>query len=110
MKFVPDLPVPQPVAGNAMEVKALAGIKPSRPVLERSMPPLIVQPHAQREVEADIVEQQVRRYEPHIHGERRSYCRRIEHLPILIELRSGIERRRHNRREGDIVEHIDVEI
>ena len=108
MKFAPDLPAPQPVEGNALEVKALAGIKPSRPVQERSLPPLIVQPRATREAEADTVEQQERRYEPHIHGERRTYCRRIEHLPVLIELRSGIERRKHNQREGDIVEHIDV--
>ena len=110
MKIAPDLPAPQPVAGNAMEVKALAGVKPSRPVQERTLPPLIVQPHAQREGEADIVDLPERRYEPHIHGERRTYCRRIEHLPILIELRSGIERRRHNQREGDTVDHIDVEV
>ncbi len=110
MKIAPDLPAPQPVEGNALEVKALAAIKPSRPVQERTLPPLVVQPHAQREGEADIVVQPERRYEAHIHGERRSYCRRIEHLPILIELRSGVERRRHNQREGDIVEHIDVEV
>ena len=110
MKIVPDLPAPQSVAENALEVKALVGIKPSKPVQERTLPPLVVQPHAQREVEAGIVEQQERRYEAHIHGERRTYCRRIEHLPILIELRSGVERRRHNQRQGDTVDHIDVEV
>jgi hypothetical protein len=28
---------------------------------------------------------------------------------VLEELRSGVERRRHNLREGDLVEHIDEE-
>ncbi len=110
MKIAPDLPAPRLVTENSLEVKALAGVKPSRPVQERSLPPLVVQPHTQREGEADSVEQPERRYEPHVHGERRTYCRRIEHLPVLIELRSGIERRRHNQREGDTVEHIDVEV
>lgn len=110
MKIAPDLPAPLPVAGNALEVKALAGVKPSKPVQERTLPPLVVQPHSQREGEPDAADQQERRYESHIHGERRTYCRRIEHLPILIELRSGIDRRRHNQREGDTVEHIDVEV
>ena len=74
------------------------------------MPPLVIQSHSQREGEPEIVEQQERRYDQHVYGERRIYCRRIEHLPILIELRSGIERRRHNQREGDVTEHIDVEV
>lgn len=109
MKIAPDPPAPVPVAENALEVKVLAGIKPSRPVQERTLPPLVVQP-SQREGKQDTADQPERRYEPHIHGERRTYCRRIEHLPILIELRSGIDRRRHNQRKVDIVEHIDVEV
>lgn len=110
MKIAPDLPVPMPVADNALEIRALAGVKPSKPVEERTLPPLVVQPHLQREGESDIADRQERRYEPDIHGDRRTYCRRIEHLPILIELRSGVDRRRHNQRESDTVEHIDVEV
>ncbi|BBI99477.1 hypothetical protein FGKAn22_11700 [Ferrigenium kumadai] len=41
--------------------------------------------------------------------ERRKVARRVSHQPVLVELRSGVDRRRHNRREGDIVEHIDEE-
>ncbi len=110
MKIAPDLPAPVPVAENTLDVKVLAGVKPSRPVQERTLPPLVVQPHSRREGQQDTADQPERRYEPHLHGERRTYCRRIEHLPILIELRSGIDRRRHNQRKADIVEHIDVEI
>jgi len=41
--------------------------------------------------------------------ERRKVCRRIDHRSVLIELRSGIDRRHHNLRDGDVVEHIDEE-
>jgi hypothetical protein len=51
-----------------------------------------------------------KRHDPHVHGERRIYCRRTEHLPILVELRSGMERRRHNQRSDDITEHVDVKV
>jgi hypothetical protein len=39
--------------------------------------------------------------------DRRKLCRRVGHQSVLIELRSGIDRRRHNLREGAVVEHID---
>jgi hypothetical protein len=39
--------------------------------------------------------------------DRRKVCRRVNHLPVLIELRSGVERRRHNLLDGDATEHID---
>ncbi len=39
--------------------------------------------------------------------ERRKECRRIHQQHVLIELRSGIDRRHHNLRNGDMVEHID---
>ena len=42
--------------------------------------------------------------------ERRKACRRVSHQPVLLELRSGVERRHHNLREGDIVEHIDEKV
>jgi len=41
--------------------------------------------------------------------ERRKACRRVSHQPALIDLRSGADRRHHNLREGDVVEHIDEE-
>jgi len=110
MKYVPSLPQPVVGMGTGLEVKALAGIRRTKPVQARTLPPLVVQPHSQREGEPDITDQQDRRHEPHIHGERRTYCRRIEHLTVLIDLRSEIDRRRHNQREGDTVEHIDLEV
>lgn len=41
---------------------------------------------------------------------RRKVSRRIMHKPVLLELRSGIDRRRRNQRENDIVEHIDERV
>ncbi|HXU94546.1 MAG TPA: hypothetical protein VFP33_12900 [Gallionella sp.] len=42
--------------------------------------------------------------------ERRKAARRVRQQPVLVELRSPIDRRRRNRREGDIVEHIDEKV
>ena len=42
-------------------------------------------------------------------GDRRKVCQRFLHLPVLVELRSGVNRRCRNLREGDIVEHVSVE-
>lgn len=43
-------------------------------------------------------------------GDRRKVSQRILHQPVLVELRSGINRRRRNSREGDIVEHISLDV
>jgi len=110
MKYVPSLPPPVSGPGAGTEVEALARVRRARPVQERTLPPLVVRPHAQHEVPAEGAgEEQERRHDAHAHGERRMYCRRTEHRPVLIELRSGRERRRHNQRKGDMTDHIDVE-
>lgn len=43
-------------------------------------------------------------------GDRRKFSQRFLHQPVLVELRSGINRRCRNLREGDIVEHISVDV
>jgi hypothetical protein len=55
----------------------------------------------------------LRPVEPQLHRElpaedRRKTCRRTQHLPVLVEPRSGVERRRHNLFEG-ADEHVDIE-
>lgn len=57
-------------------------------------------------------EQAAARYEPPAAPtlpteDRRKYCRRTQHLPVLVELRSGIERRRHDLLANSPHEHID---
>ncbi|HQT25457.1 MAG TPA: hypothetical protein PLK99_02515 [Burkholderiales bacterium] len=43
--------------------------------------------------------------------DRRTYCRRIYHWPVLEELRSHVERRQHDEQGwGSPVTHIDEEV
>ncbi len=106
MKFAPDIPPPATPPEIRPGVGTLAGTKRVRPVAPRISPPLIVQPHVPHEPPSGVAEEGERRHDSH--GERRTYCRRVEHRPMLIELRSGRERRRHNQRADDITEHIDI--
>jgi len=41
--------------------------------------------------------------------ERRKICRRVKQQAVLIEFRSGIDRRRQNLRGTDLHDHIDEE-
>lgn len=41
--------------------------------------------------------------------DRRKACRRIHNQKVLIELRSGHDRRQHNLMEGGTADHIDEE-
>lgn len=106
IQYVPSLPPPATAPATEPEMKALAR---TRRVAVRISPPLIVQPHVEHEPPAEIAEEGERRRNQHPQGERRIYCRRFGHLSMLVELRTGMERRRHNQRAGDITEHIDVE-
>lgn len=114
MKYVPSLPPPATGAEIGLEVKALAGVQRAKPVEARTLPPLVVQPHARHVVPPEVAGKEEaagkeeKRHDPHAYGERRLYCRRLERLPMLVELRSGISRRRHNQRTSDITEHVDV--
>lgn len=95
MKIAPDLPRPVAIVKDHLEVEALTDNKP-------------VQTQARHEMSDEAIGEEGKRHEPRVHGERRIYCRRIEYVPVLIELRSGKDRRRHNQRAGDPMEHVDV--
>ena len=106
MKYVPEPPQPTAAPEIGAEVKALAGLRPAKPVQERTLPPMVVRSRAQHEANPQAAGEE--KTHERLHEERRIYCRRIEHLPILLELRSGEERRRHNQRAGDLTEHVDI--
>jgi len=107
MKFVP-IPPPAPTAPrDELEVEALAAVKAAKPVQPRSVPPLVVQHRMRSKESPDTSGQQNSRQEVRVHGERRTYCRRIEHLPEFVELRAEFDRRQHNRRGDDVTEHVD---
>ena len=45
-----------------------------------------------------------------VEEERRLVCRRIQHLPVLEELRSSVDRRRHSMGSAEFQLHIDEEV
>jgi len=108
MQYVSSIHPPATAPETGLDVDATSGAKRVKPVQALTLPPLVVQSHARHEALPEAAENEEKGHDPHVHGERRTYCRRTEHLPILIELRSGIDRRRNNQRVGDIAEHIDV--
>lgn len=109
MKYVPSLPSPVTGAVDRYAWRQLPRVQATHPVQPRSLPPLIFQRprhEAAREAGAAAVE---RRQDTHPAGERRTYCRRTGRRPMLLELRSGKERRRHAQRATDLADHIDEE-
>jgi hypothetical protein len=92
---------------DTLDVKALTRVKLAKHVQERTLPALVTQRHERLETPSKLAEPQEKRHDTHVHGERRTYCRRIEHLPTLVELRSVADRRRHKQRDDDETEHVD---
>ena len=110
MKYVPSLPPPVTVPGEGYGVKALTRVRSTKPVQPRTLPPLVVQPHKQPVAPPEPIPHDERRHAEPLPEERRAYCRRTNHLLVLEELRSAIERRQHKHRGTDATEHIDEEV
>ena len=111
MKYVPSLSPPATAATDRWAINGLSRVKPVKAVQERTLPPLVSQPHhAQPESPAVQVEKIEKRHTDTYQEDRRTYCRRVAHLPILEEFRSGVDRRRHNLRAGDTMDHIDEKV
>jgi hypothetical protein len=104
MRFVSSLPpaTASPVSRQVRRVAAATAVKPVFPP-EQSGPG--IEPVAAQQNVAHLVEQQHQRTEPF--EDRRKACRRVSHQPVLVDLRSGPDRRRHNLRADDLVDHID---
>jgi hypothetical protein len=112
MQFVPSLPPPiSPVSPEEVEeVNKLSEAKKVKNVLEQPTSPPTTRLHARHEPPANPgnpPETAEKRHAENDLAERRLFCRRIRHLPILDELRSEIDRRQRKQREGDAPEHID---
>ena len=110
MKYVPSLPSPIVGGVDRYQSRPLPRVQAMPPVQQRSLPPLIFQRRKResaREIPSEMPE---RRHDPHVDGERRTYCRRTFNQPVLLELRSGTNRRRHTQRATDHAEHVDEEI
>lgn len=103
MRYVPSIS-PVTTSPNTRQVRGLTAAQAIKPVYPREQPRPYVEQPAHHQERTLSVEQ------PH-HGmpaeDRRKACRRTQHLPVLVELRSGLDRRRHNLRGDDPAEHID---
>lgn len=115
MRIVPSIP-PAPTSPDTRHVTGLSAAQAVKPVQPRERPISYVE---QQTLRQDVVHQdavhpdsahpvtQQQRNVPL--EERRKARRRVNHLPVLIELRSGVDRRHNNLRGGGVVEHIDIE-
>ncbi len=104
MRYVSSLP-PVTTSPNTRQVNGLTRIRAVKPVQSQEQtPPKVEQQSVQQEA-AHLVEHQ-RHHEGPLE-DRRKVSRRVAQQPVLVELRSGMDRRRRNQREDDPVEHID---
>jgi hypothetical protein len=104
MRYVTDIP-PATSHSFTRQVTGLSAVYAVKPIHARDQPIENIDHQAALQTELHQVEQQRGPSEV----DRRKACRRLQHQQVLIELRSGVDRRHHNVREGDVVEHIDIE-
>lgn len=104
MRFVPSVS-PVMTSPDTRQVRGLSPVHAVKPVHPLEQPVPYVENNAAHQQAVSPVGRQNQRSE--LQEERRKTCRRIKHQSVLIELRSGVDRRRHNLREGDVAEHID---
>lgn len=109
MRFVPvDTSPVTFVTGD--ELKPVAATRSIRPVAARVNPAVVVRHYKEHRLDRlSLASGEQAESGRRVSGQdRRKVARRINHVPVLLEQRSGIDRRRKNLRDGDIVEHIDV--
>jgi len=104
MRFVSSLP-PVSMSPTTRQVGALTRIDAVKPISSGDQAVPTVGQQAPRQETTPLVKQQYQRAEPF--EDRRKICRRVSQQPVLVELRSGPDRRRHNMRADDLVDHID---
>ena len=104
MRFVSSLP-PVTTGPNTRQVGGLKRINAVKPIqTDEKAVPTVENKTARQEPET-LVGQLYQRAEPF--QDRRKACRRVTRQAVLVELRSGMDRRRRNLRESDLVDHID---
>lgn len=105
MRFPNDmLPPARPVV-DATEVTPKAAVTPVRPI-GTGMRGTSAHLGVRHEVEEEEAKPDAYSREG---DDRRKMCRRIYHLPVLLDTRSGEERRKEVRRDDDIATHLSEE-
>lgn len=109
MQLVPVIPQPAIGIEKSLAVNGVASVRPATTVTERTPPPLTRLAHEQPVPAVGKKEQHDKRQTAG-YTERRSVCRRLAPRPLLEELRSSIDRRKHRQRNTDVLMHIDEEV
>ena len=112
MRYVPSLPPPNLTGIGTREVRGAMRTRPVRPVRIPSHPEVAIDmgpPHEPRPEAAPAPALAVEHRTVHPEG-RRVACRRVNHRPVLLDLRSGLDRRHHKLRATDPTEHVDEEV
>lgn len=105
MQFPREIVPPIGTTRNLYEIRFLDPILAARRVSERSLMPLIVaRPGSGLPSHAEATEEQ-RGGQP-----RRRDCRRVMARTVLLDTRSGPDRRGGQRREGEAAFNIDVRV
>ncbi len=104
MRYVSDVPSAGKVLNNRL-VSGLTSVQAVKPVHPREQRVTQIEVPQVAHTALHETESEIKRNPTEV--ERRKECRRIHQQHVLIELRSGIDRRHHNLRNGDVVEHID---
>ncbi|HEU0187582.1 MAG TPA: hypothetical protein VFR06_06795 [Gallionellaceae bacterium] len=105
MQFIPIIPRAGKLLEDWLEVRRLSAVRGARPVEPRTLPPLVTPARAAERGKREPEEERRAAQQ----GERRRYCRRVLNRPILEELRSALDRRKHSQRKSDQAGHIDEE-
>jgi hypothetical protein len=105
MRYVPSIP-PVTTSPITREVNAVSAVHAVRAVHapDKIVPQVEIHTAYQGSAIPVVVQQQ---HQIIPAEDRRKYCRRVSHMPVLEELRSGIDRRHHDLLGGSVVEHID---
>ena len=100
MRFTPTI-LPATATPTTRAVKGLTGIHAVKPAhVEEAEPTAVtLSPETQHGLHRQGLPAE----------DRRMACRRIHNQKVLIELRSGLDRRRHNLMESGTADHIDEE-
>ena len=104
MRIVPSIP-PATKSPNTRQVGGLTAIHSVKPVQLQEQAVTGAGQQFVRQEAARLVEHQRHREGPF--EDRRKVCRRVGQQAVLVDMRSGLDRRRRNQREDDQVDHID---
>jgi hypothetical protein len=108
MRYVSDVK-PVVTGANSSLVPSLSSVHAVKPIHSREQAVFLVTARHHNQPKASI-EADAKSLTKLPLQERRTACRRIHNQKVLIELRSGVDRRHHDLLGGHVAEHIDEKV